>query len=72
MGEMADAILNGDFCQQCGEYCGEGEGYAVTCEDCQKEERNEKRRLQQRKISTRNGKGIVLKHLVPEKSNPSL
>lgn len=26
MGEIADAMLNGDMCECCGEYLGEGEG----------------------------------------------
>ncbi len=31
---MADAIINGTFCQVCGEYIGEGLGYPRTCENC--------------------------------------
>ena len=34
MGEIADAILDGEFCQVCGEYLGEGDGFPVTCEGC--------------------------------------
>ena len=34
MGEMADYILNGDDCQECGCYIGPGEGFPRTCNDC--------------------------------------
>lgn len=33
MGEMADAILNGDFDSVTGEYLGEGQGFPRTLED---------------------------------------
>ena len=36
MGEIADAMLNGEFCQWCGEYLGEGDGYPVICPGCQR------------------------------------
>ena len=39
MGEIADAALNGDMCQSCGEWLGDGDGYPVTCFGCQQEER---------------------------------
>lgn len=39
MGEMADAILNGEFCQICGEHLGAGEGYATYCAGCAKVEK---------------------------------
>lgn len=35
MGDAADMILEGIACQRCGEYLGEGDGYAVTCDGCQ-------------------------------------
>ena len=38
MGDMADAILNGDFCQICGEFIGPGDGYPVTCPACDSED----------------------------------
>lgn len=47
MGEIADAILDGVFCQECGEYLGEGDGYPVTCAGCsgrQRPHRTPKRR----------------------------
>lgn len=34
MGEYADYILNGDDCQGCGEYIGEGDGYPRFCAGC--------------------------------------
>lgn len=37
MGEMADAILDGVFCQICGEYLGEGDGFPTYCEACKPE-----------------------------------
>ncbi len=33
MGEMADAIIEGDMCQLCGELM-EGNGFPQTCETC--------------------------------------
>lgn len=38
MGEYADYILNGDDCQYCGEYLGEGDGYPRSCEACAADE----------------------------------
>lgn len=35
MGEIADAILEGVFCQGCGDYLGEGGGYPTFCRGCQ-------------------------------------
>lgn len=35
MGEWADSILDGVFCEGCGEYMGEGDGYPVRCFACQ-------------------------------------
>jgi hypothetical protein len=37
MGEYADYILNGDDCQECGQYIGEGDGFPRTCKACQKQ-----------------------------------
>ena len=31
---MAEQIENGDFCQLCGEYMGDGDGYPRSCEGC--------------------------------------
>jgi hypothetical protein len=38
MGEQAEYVLNGDDCQECGEYIGEGEGFPRTCSTCKGEE----------------------------------
>ena len=34
MGEMTEDILDGIFCEVCGEYIGEPCGYPRTCEGC--------------------------------------
>jgi hypothetical protein len=34
MGEMAEYMLNGDDCQSCGEYLGEGDGFPRNCAAC--------------------------------------
>ena len=34
MGEQADYMINGDDCQVCGMYIGEGDGYPRTCAGC--------------------------------------
>lgn len=34
MGEIADGILDGEFCQICGEWLGEGDGFPTTCDGC--------------------------------------
>jgi hypothetical protein len=41
MGEMADYMINGDDCQVCGEYMGEGDGYPRTCAGCSRPEKND-------------------------------
>lgn len=38
MGEVADAILNGDFCQGCGAYVGPGDGFPVYCGGCSEQQ----------------------------------
>ena len=38
MGEMADYMINGDDCQSCGEYIGEGYGCPRFCDACEEEE----------------------------------
>lgn len=37
MGEMAEAILEGIFCQWCGEYLDEGDGFPQVCAACKSE-----------------------------------
>ena len=34
MGEIADSIINGECCQECGTYLEEETGYPVTCQEC--------------------------------------
>ena len=34
MGEIAEAILDGILCEQCGEYMGDAVGYPRTCRGC--------------------------------------
>jgi len=34
MGEVADDILDGTLCQECGVYLGEGDGYPRSCAGC--------------------------------------
>jgi hypothetical protein len=33
MGEMADYLINGDDCESCGQYIGEGDGFSRSCCD---------------------------------------
>lgn len=40
MGEIADAIIEGDMCQFCGELM-EGEGFPQTCPSCLAEDDDE-------------------------------
>jgi hypothetical protein len=37
MGDIADAMLDGDLCQGCGVYMEGGNGYPQTCPSCQRE-----------------------------------
>lgn len=34
MGDIADMMLEGAMCEQCGEYLGEGDGYPRLCGSC--------------------------------------
>lgn len=34
MGEQAEYMINGDDCQECGEYIGDGPGYPRSCAGC--------------------------------------
>lgn len=38
MGEMAEYIINGDDCQECGEYIGPGDGFPRSCAGCKPRE----------------------------------
>ena len=41
MGEIAEMMLNGDMCEQCGEWIGDGDGpgYPGLCAGCRRETR---------------------------------
>lgn len=45
MGEIADAMINGDLCEQCGDYIGNGIGIPQKCSDCKprKKKKNKKK-----------------------------
>lgn len=43
MGEMADMVLDGDVCQSCGEYIGEGMGFPRSCAGCAPPKRHRER-----------------------------
>lgn len=45
MGEIADMMIDGDMCTRCGEYLGNGGGYAQLCRGCINEEKEENRQL---------------------------
>lgn len=34
MGEIAEAIIDGDLCEICGVYLGDGDGHPRKCEGC--------------------------------------
>lgn len=34
MGEIADSMLDGEYCESCGEYLGEGSGFPARCAAC--------------------------------------
>jgi hypothetical protein len=37
MGDVADDILDGDMCELCGEWLGDGDSYPRKCESCEKD-----------------------------------
>lgn len=39
MGEIAEAMLNGELCQMCGVYMGDSCGHPRTCGDCLTDQR---------------------------------
>ncbi len=43
MGEIAEAMLDGTMCSQCGEYLGGDEGFPVVCAGCRRAERHQPR-----------------------------
>lgn len=38
MGDIADSIIEGEFCQFCGCYLGDAVGYPQSCAECDGEE----------------------------------
>jgi hypothetical protein len=45
MGEIAEAMLDGDLCEGCGVYMGDpGQGFPRRCPDCAKEQRADNRK----------------------------
>lgn len=34
MGDIADMMIDGEMCEQCGEYLGGGSGFARLCRGC--------------------------------------
>lgn len=36
MGEIAEMMLEGDLCEGCGEYLGDGDGFPRRCEGCER------------------------------------
>ena len=38
MGEIAEAMIDGELCEGCGVYLGQGPGYPRKCRDCKRTE----------------------------------
>ena len=36
MGEIAEMMLDGEMCEGCGEYLGDGDGFPRRCEACER------------------------------------
>lgn len=49
MGEYAEYMLNGDDCQFCGEYLGEGDGFPRSCSGCDDEDEQPKPKKKRRR-----------------------
>ena len=50
MGDVADAILEGDLCQGCGVYIGPGNGYPRWCKQCRSREPSRQKQRELRKV----------------------
>jgi len=50
MGEIADAMIDGECCELCGQYFAEDHGYPVVCKGCWSELDKEERQAHQRAI----------------------
>ena len=46
MGEIADAMIDGELCQECGVYIGPATGYPRSCSDCKPRKRKRKKKKQ--------------------------
>ena len=71
MGEIAEMMLDGTLCQQCGEYIGTDNGFPTFCAGCQTDEEPERPKLHEcpecgRTLRTQDGlhQHIRAKHLV--------
>ena len=53
MGEFADAILDGEFCESCGEWLGSGWGAPRLCEGCAAERGDEPTSKKKAKVACR-------------------
>lgn len=42
MGEIAEAMLEGELCETCGVYMGDGVGYPRQCSSCKRESKPKK------------------------------
>lgn len=45
MGEMAEYMLNGDDCQECGAFIGGGNGYPRSCAACRPASKSQQKRF---------------------------
>lgn len=34
MGEVAEMVINGDMCERCGDFLGDGRGFTMLCDSC--------------------------------------
>lgn len=51
MGEIADMMLDGTLCEQCGDYLGSGNDFPTICKSCEEELKREKRKNKAKKVS---------------------
>lgn len=43
MGDIANDLIDGTMCQECGTYIGEGPGYPRYCSDCKPKKKKKKK-----------------------------
>lgn len=53
MSDYTDAMLDGVFCQMCGEYIGDGCGFPRSCPTCALEESEDRHDYERRPVRTR-------------------